>query len=230
MAALRVCLIALALTAPVWALHATTVSACTCGSTWASVADAEIVAVGTVIDMRLAGGLTDGSTTPDYRGIEVVSEIAVEEYIQGSGGSSLLVHSENAVRIGPGDEFSVSRGPQPDCSYGLRLGGRYLVFFADTNEEYWTSACSGNVREIRPNDALVDVRQFLQKPTLEPTIETTPETTQQAQPTVVEFPESGLGRGDSDRASAWPIALAASGALISLSGVAILLNQRRRPS
>ncbi len=223
MAAFRVLLIAVALTAPVWALHATSVSACSCGSTGASIADAEIVAVGTVTDMRPVSGLPDSSTAPEFLHANVVSEIAVEEYLWGSGGPSLLVYSDTVIRMGPEEEFAVLPGPHPDCSYGLRLDARYLLIFTDANEELWASSCSGTVREIRSDDPLADVRQFLQVPTLEPT----PEATQQPQPTIVEFPASGFGEGGTNRSSAWPIALVASGALVLLSGVAILLDRRR---
>ncbi len=226
MAAFRVFLIALALTAPVWALSAIPAHACSCGSTWVPLLDAEIVAVGIVGDVRPAAPLPVRDDEPElppgdtlasqyFSRVEVISEILVDEYLRGAAGDALLVHSSTTVQVDPDGELTVADGIQPDCGYGLRLDARYLVFFSDANEEYWTSGCSGNVREIRHDDALTDIRQLLQEPV--------------TQPTVVDLPETGMGSGDTDSSVGWQVT-AAAGVLLTASASVIFVTLRRRPS
>ncbi len=152
MAAFRVFLIAVALAAPVWALNATTVSACTCGIQLLedSVAQAEFIVLGTVASVR--------STDPpqEFEGSPwLVSTVSVEEYLKGSGPPTLQ-------HTFPGNIAS--------CQSGNREGNRYLLAYVRQSDgTFGTSFCSGSLdlTDARGEAAaqhVQDVRDLLESP------------------------------------------------------------------
>ena len=230
MAAFRVFLIALALTAPVWTLHATTVSACSCGFDGNTFAErlraADIVVVGVITDVRVIDELPartpqllpDGSVEPEgFNDVEVESDFAVDDYLKGSGPSTLVIRSRTGVlRHGTG-EVEIYEGTSPSCSRGLALSASYLVYRAEPlDDPLQTSACDVSIRLIENEEQLQEIRQLLQEPT--------------PHPTVVDLPETGTGSVDPESSLAWQITAAAAGALLAVSASAALVTLRRRVS
>ena len=229
MAAFRVLLIALALTAPVWALHATTVSACSCGFDGNTFAErlraADIVVVGVITDVRVIDELPartpqllpDGSVEPEgFNDVEVESDFAVDDYLKGSGPSTLVIRSRTGVlRHGTG-EVEIYEGTSPSCSRGLALSASYLVYRAEPlDDPLQTSACDVSIRLIENEEQLQEIRQLLQEPT--------------PHPTVVDLPETGMRSGDPDGSLSWHVTAAAAGLLLAASASAIFVAVRRRP-
>lgn len=224
MVAFRVFLIALALTAPVWALHATSVSACSCMSDTSveRLRAADIVVAGVISDVSLIERLPartpqfapDGSIEPEgFYDVEVESEFTVDEYLRGSGPSTLTIRSRTSVlRYGTG-ELEIYEGTSPSCSRGLALSANYLIYRAEPlDDPLQTSACDRSIQRIQDDQQLQEFRQLLQEPT--------------PQPPVADLPETGMGGGDPGSSLGWQAMVAAVGVLLAAS--VILFSLRRR--
>lgn len=198
MAAFRVFLIALALTAPVWALSAVPAHACSCGRDRLSLEEsleiADVVAVGVVSDARPSPG--EPSLSPNtYGSMQIDVEIEIEEYLRGSGSRPMVLHTRGSVFVDADGEVSVEPGGNPSCGYVPELQSRLLLYFETEDEDLVLNSCltNTNANEVRIEEA-------------------------------IEYLKS---EREAENSSIWPLALAASGLLILLSGAAIFLSRRR---
>ena len=202
MAAFRVFLIVLALTAPVWALHATNVSACTCGIQLLedSVAQAEFIVLGTV--ERVEATDPPQEVAQEFDKLPwLVSTVLVEEYLKGSG---------------PATVQHTFLGNFAGCQSGNREGNRYLLAYVRRSDgTLGTSFCSGSLDLTGASGEAAaqhvqDVRELLENP-------------------VVGFPDTGTGTGDpGDSSLGWQVT-AAAGVALAVSASAALVALRRRP-
>ncbi|MCH7579462.1 MAG: hypothetical protein IIB22_04405 [Chloroflexi bacterium] len=231
MVAFRVFLIALALTAPVWALHATSVSACSCVGSSDTLEQrlqaADVVLVGRVVDLRLDQELPSRTPqfNPDngeeisdwYQGIDVVSVFRVDELLRGSAPNPLEIHSYTDVSVGPGDEVLISSGGSGDCGFAFTLESRYVLYYStELGERVSTGGCSQDRVSIQDDQHLEKLKQLLHQP--------------KPQPTVVDLPETGMGSGDPDGSLSWHVTAAAAGVLLAAFASAIFVAVRRRAS
>lgn len=211
MAAFRVFLITLALTAPVWALQAMTVSACTCGLDLPRIiARAELVVLATVLDQDIVEGPVIKSG--QYR---VESTIVIDTYLKGKGPERLSVWSTASVREDADGAFEIIHGLGAGCEWAPTPGVRYLMFVArDEEGAYQAGGCSSYADGEFVDELVDDIRQLLQEPT--------------PQPTIVDLPETGTGVSVADSSLSWQIT-AAAGLLLAASASAIFVAVRRRP-
>ena len=230
MAAFRVFLIALALTAPVRALHAVTVQACSCAGSTDTLEQrlraADVVVVGMISNIRVIDKLPprtpqilpDGSFESEgYDDVEVESDFVVSEYLRGAGPSTLLIRSKTFVEQHGSGEVKIYEGSSPSCSRGLALSANYLIYKAEPlDDPLQTNACDVSIRLIEDDEQLQEIRQLLQEPP--------------PQPTVIDFPDTGTGSVEPDSSLGWQVTAAAAGLLLTASASAAFFAIRRRAS
>lgn len=224
MAGLRVFLAAILLALPLWVTFATPASACTCGHNplEARVSRADLIVVGTGQGLKLLGPVP-AAPPLSPPGQAVVSggpgesTVAVEEYVKGSGPStlSLYVASTTVIFDEAGQIVRIS-GPLTSCAVTPQSGDRFLLFLTQRQDgRYDTDVCAGSVG-FDGNDAAVlaliqQIRLILQGPS--PTA------------TVNALPRSGAAVDSSAGKSLWPV-LAAGGVGLLLSSSALFLLRR----
>lgn len=211
MAAFRVFLIALALTAPVWALNAVPVQACSCGGEIEPLVNrSAIIVIGTPRDTTII----NTSVGTGYQALTETS-VDVQTYLKGSGPDVLLLRSVSMTSQDSNGLLVVVPGLGPTCGYAPDLNIRHLFFVTEEeNGVYRTGGCQGNVAFL-PGSTFADerveeVRQLLQEPT------------------VIDLPETGMGNGDPDGSLGWQAAAATAGVLLAASASAIFVATRRR--
>ncbi len=208
MAAFRVLLIAVALTAPVWALHATSVSACSY-SLRDSVRTAELIAVGTIDEFHVLGASSVAEPGEPGALMSVEIQVSVSNYLKGSGPEKLRV-SKPAAEISPdGEVLGLASGTS--CARAISLNSHCVLVLIRGASGLYEENAPMQCSEGRPGVAdLVDsMRQLIDE------IATT-------EPTIVSLGDAGNGPTGSGSEFPWLVAATAgSGAAMLLAGVAI---------
>ncbi len=210
MAAFRVFLIALALTAPVWALSAIPAHACSCGADLESLVNrSAIIVIGTPVDTAII----DSSVGTGYQALTETS-VDVQTYVKGSGPDVLLLRSVAMTDQDKGGLTVVVPGLGPTCGYAPDLNIRHLFFATEVeNGVYRTGGCQGNIAFL-PGNTFADERLETVRQVLE-------------ESTIVDLPDTGTGRGDPDGSLGWQVT-AAAGLLLAASASVIFAASRRR--
>ena len=211
MAAFRVFLIALALAAPVWALNATTVSACSY-SLRDSVRTADLIAVGTIEEFRVlpAESVTHPEEFGDWTPVEI--HFSVSDYTKGSGPEVLLVF-QPAEEIGrEGEHISrISMSNGTSCARGLGLGEHCVWLLAHRDSTHYETITPAGCTADQSAAAINadGIRQLLEEQAT-------------TDPTIVSLGDAGAGPTRSGSEFQWLVAAAAgSGVTMLLAGVAI---------
>ena len=229
MAALRLVLAAGFVALPLWVAAHTPAYACTCGvpPLAEQVQATDVIVLGRAEERQIIGPLPTpvGQGTPinPSTHVEVETLIAVEEYVKGSGASSLPVRSVTFVFVDKSGTPHVSEGLSPSCGYAPALGERYLFFVHQRDDGLFAvDGCGGSLlvgpdySEAEIQDLIAQIRALLQEPTA----------TSPPPPTATfALPPSGTGQGDSADAPWALIGAAAGGALLA---TAALSSLRRR--
>ena len=214
MAAFRVFLIALGLTAPVWALSANSAYACSCGADLESLVNrSAIIVIGTPVDTAII----DSSVGTGYQALTETS-VDVQTYVKGSGPGVLLLRSVAMTDQDKGGLTVVVPGLGPTCGYAPDLNIRHLFFATEeVNGVYPTGGCQGNIAFL-PGSTFADERLEAVRQLLE-------------ESTIVDLPDTGTGSGNTDGFLGWQVT-AAAGVLLAASASAVLVAvvRRRRPS
>ena len=213
MGGIRVLFAALCLAGPMLVAASTPARACSCGTLAASANEVDLIVVGAVSGVRLAGQPPSLSATPEpgvtpipeIAGAVVAWDFAVDEYIKGSGPDQLELHSKGHASIAGDGSVTISPGLGPDCSFAPEDGGRYLFGVTRSNGENLAGGCGS--AQITPEsesyvaDLIAEIRAVLAGPDA--------------------FPDTGAGPPPEEASSARTIALAAAiGA--SLAGAVLL--------
>ena len=217
MAAFRVFLITLALTAPVWALHATNVSACTF-SLRDSVRAADLIAVGTIDDFRVlpTESVTQGEELGDRIPVEI--DFSVSDYIKGSGPEVLLLY-QPAVEIGhEGERISRILDGRTDCGSAMVLYDQCVLLLARSDSARYQKTtpfgCSADQSDVASRADLI--RQLVDEQS----------TSEATEPAIVSLGDVGTGPTRSGSGFLWLLAaLAGTGAAMVLTGAALIARR-----
>ena len=205
MAAFRVFLIALALTAPVWALHAGPAEACTCGMDLARMVDsADLIILGTADDVSLLDGF--GDQVDELRRVEVESTISVDTYLLGSGPDTLQVRLSAEVH-GSREKPTIGFGLGANCGYAPEVDARHLLFIGREGDgSYRTGGCAGFLDgEYVQDQMLPEIRSLVQA--------------------VSDLPKTGTGASSAD-ANGLPIPISAFAGLAAVALAAAVVLRR----
>ncbi|MCH8161045.1 MAG: hypothetical protein IIB88_04015 [Chloroflexi bacterium] len=209
MAAFRVFLIAVALTAPVWALHATTVSACTF-SLRDNVRAADLIAVGRIDDIRVLPAESDPLLEEfDLTPVEI--QLAVSDYLKGVGSEDLLVYRTAVDLTYEGDRLSGIFTSRTDCGRAVGLGEHCVWLLAHRDSTHYETITPAGCTADQSAAAINadGIRQLLEEQAT-------------TAPTVVSLGDVGTGPTGSGSEFQWLLAATAgSGAAMLLAGAAL---------
>ncbi len=213
MAAFRVYLIAVALTAPVWALNATPAHACSY-SLRDSVRTADLIAVGTIDEFHVLGASSVAEPGEPGELMSVEIQVSVSSYLKGSGPEKLRV-SQTAAEISPdGEVLGLASGTS--CARGISLNSHCVLVLvrgaSGLYEENAPMRCSEGRAGVA--DLAGSMSQLIDE-------------IANAEPTIVSLGDAGTGPTGSGNEYQWLLAASAGiGAAMLLAGAAL----RRRPS
>lgn len=202
----RVLLAALLVAVPLWATTATPAHACICIAGEDVVGKADLIVVARVEEFRrLDPQPLSPPSGPRAHASEIGVVLAIEEYIKGSGPSTLIATQLAYTEIGPRGQIEAIGWTA--CDTFNFLGVRYVLFLRLWSDgQYHAGACSGTrtitaETEQSARDYIETIRQALEAPTPLPPPD--------------EFPVVGTGTESVDSVR-WAIpAAAAFGALLA---------------
>jgi len=178
---LRTFLVAALLALPLWAATTMPAYACSCGSLALSAQEFDLIVVGTVSDVRVAGELSP-TPEPGVPGPTAMLawDFAVEEYIKGGGGTQLELHSNGHVSVAEDGSVTIQDDLGPDCSFGPVDGGRYLFGVRTSDGENFAGGCGSVLitsdSQSYVDDLIAEIRAALQEPAPTPTVGSFPPT------------------------------------------------------